>query len=157
MAQKAKIQYVGYVFGSAAPELAPAPKKAKFKLPKVHLEHFQEIYVDPLALVGMVMAVALLVMLLVGVIQLNNAWEAHNQMAERLDSVKIHNTELTHAYTTSRNLEAARETAENFDMVPSSEVEHIKVHVKVPKTTPEPTKWDDFVWFLSGLFANAKK
>lgn len=157
MAQKPKIEYVGYVFGSAAPELAPAPKKAKFKLPKVHLDHFQKIYVDPLALVGMVMAIAMLTMLLVGIIHLNNAWEAHDRMAEHLDSLRIHNTELTHTYTTTRNLEAAQETAENFDMVPASEVEHIKVHVKVPKTTPEPTKWDDFVWFLSGLFANAKK
>lgn len=159
MAQKPKIEYVGryYVYGSEAQELAPAPKKPRFTLPKVHLKPLQQVYIDPLALVGMILAVTMLAALVVGVLQLNSSWEAHDAMKAHLDTVKIKNTELTHTYNTTKNLEAAGETAENFDMVPASEVEHIKVHVKVPKVDPEPTQWDNFVWFLSGLFANAKK
>ena len=59
MAQKAEIQYVRefYVFGSEAPQPKQKPEKPKLKRPEVHLERLQQIYIDPLAVCGMVMAV----------------------------------------------------------------------------------------------------
>lgn len=159
MAQKPKVEYVTryYVYGSEAQKLAPAPKKAKFQLPKVHIERAEKIYIDPLALGGMVLAVVLLTVLVMGVIRLNDSWQSYNVLRDRLAELKVENTDLTHEYRTHIDSETARQTAENFDYVNAAEAEHIKVHVKVPKLPEEPTQWDDFKWFLSHLFDNAGK
>lgn len=159
MAQKPKIEYVTrfYSYGSEAQKLAPAPKKPKSVLPQVHLERVEKIYIDPLALGGVVLALVLLTVLILGVVRLNDSWQAYNALQNRLDDLKVRNSELTHNYRTGINTEAVREAAENSGYVDASEVEHIKVHVKVPKLPEEPTKWDDFKWFLSHLFDNAGK
>lgn len=159
MAQKPKIEYVTryYSYGSEAQKLAPAPKKPKSQLPQFHLERVEKIYVDPLALGGVVLALVLLTVLIVGVVRLNDSWQAYNAMQSRLDELKVENSDLTHTYRTSVDVEAAREVAENSGYVDASEVEHIKVRVKVPKIAEEPTRWENFKWFLSHLFDNAGK
>ena len=58
MVRKPDIQYVGqfYVYGSEAKQLAQQTekKKARTRLPLERLQNIQKVYVDPVALVGMV-------------------------------------------------------------------------------------------------------
>ena len=37
-------------------------------------------------------------------------------------------------------------------MIPREEAKNATVWVSVPVSPPEPTLWDDIVWFLRGLF-----
>ena len=74
MAKKPEIQYVGqfYVYGSEAQVVAPK-KKAQFRLPKpkLELEKIEKIYVDPVALLGLAVAVVMLVCMVVGACQIS--------------------------------------------------------------------------------------
>ena len=64
MTEKPKIQYIGqfYVPGSEAQVLAPKKKKkkAKTKLPIAKQEQVKAIYIDPVALIGITVAVVML-------------------------------------------------------------------------------------------------
>ena len=64
MARKPEIQYVGqfYVYGSEAVKAAPR-FRPQFSLPKprLELEKIEKIYVDPVALIGLVVAAVMLI------------------------------------------------------------------------------------------------
>ena len=70
MTEKPKIQYIGqfYVPGSEAQVLAPKKKKkkAKTKLPIAKQEQVKAIYIDPVALIGITVAVVMLAVMVVG-------------------------------------------------------------------------------------------
>ena len=74
MVQKPKIQYIGqfYVHGSEARALEQQEqkKKAKTKLPLARLERIEKIYVDPVALAGIAVAVVMLAVMVLGAVQL---------------------------------------------------------------------------------------
>ena len=74
MTEKPKIQYIGqfYVPGSEAQVLAPKKKKkkAKTKLPIAKQEQVKAIYIDPVALIGITVAVVMLAVMVVGALQL---------------------------------------------------------------------------------------
>ena len=67
MAQKPKIEYVGrsYLFGSEAPKIEEHHRTLKSLLPAIKLERFRNIYIDPVGLLGLTVAVVLLVMVLI--------------------------------------------------------------------------------------------
>ena len=69
MTEKPKIQYIGqfYVPGSEAQVLAPKKKKkkAKTKLPIAKQEQVKAIYIDPVALIGITVAVVMLAVMVV--------------------------------------------------------------------------------------------
>ena len=75
MTEKPKIQYIGqfYVPGSEAQVLAPKKKKkkAKTKLPIAKQEQVKAIYIDPVALIGITVAV---VMLAAGILGGRELW-----------------------------------------------------------------------------------
>lgn len=154
MIQKPEIQYVGqfYVPGSEAPELA-GKNKPKAKLPKPRREKVRKICVDPIALAGMAVAAVMLVLLVVGAFRLESSWESYNKMSATLSELRRENAQVTHEYRTSLDLEHVRVSAEGMGMIPAGEAETAKVYVSLPKEEPEPTAWDDFIWFLKGLFA----
>lgn len=161
MARKPDIQYVGqfYVHGSEAQQLAPKTekKKAKTRLPLERLQNIQQVYVDPVALVGMAVAVIMLVTMIVGAVQISNAWAEYEVMSEYVHDVRRENAELSYTYRMGYNLDDIEAQALAMGMVPVSEVQTIDISVTVPKQEPQPNvfqqAWDDFVWFIEGLFA----
>ena len=159
MAQKPEIQYVGqfYVFGSEAAKQAPKQKKAKAKLPELHLERFQKIYINPVALCGVVVALVLLGFLIAGAFHLRDTRAAYDQIKNQLTNLKMENAQLYHTYHTSYDLEEIRAQAEKIGMVSGEEAERFTVFFSVPPEEKEYTAWDDFLWLLSGLFSGAKR
>ena len=159
MAQKAEIQYVGqfYVFGSEAPQPKPQVKKPRVKLPALHLERLQKVYIDPVALGGVVIALVMLVLLIAGAYQLRDTRAAYDEMKAQLSSLKRENASLSHAYHTSYSLEDIRQQAEKIGMVEGENVDRFTVFFALPKEEKKPFAWDDFVWFLSGLFSEPKR
>lgn len=154
MIQKPEIQYIGqfYVYGSEAKAEERKAKKAKSLLPMPKLEKLQKIYIDPVALGGITVAVVMLIVLAVGAFQLRACWQKYDAMTSYLSEVKRQNAMLEHAYHTSFDLKDVEQKALSLGMIPASEAERRTVHVTVPQPKEAPTVWDDIVWFFDGLF-----
>lgn len=157
MAEKPDIQYISRYFvpGSDAPQVAPKPerKQTKTTLPKTLPQKQIRVYVDPVALCSVIVAVAILILMAVSVVQFSNACENYQSMESYLTTLRDQNVTLAHTYNTNLDLTAIEEQARALGMVPASQVQTIRVQVTIPVAEPEPTFWDDFIWFLEGLFA----
>ena len=154
MERKPDIQYVGqfYVHGSEALEFAVQHgKHAKSKLPLSRRRQVQKIYVDPIALLGIVVAVVMLVVMVVGAIQINTAWNEYESMATYLEELKRENAVLEHGYRSGFDLDDIAQKAQALGMIPIEEAKTIAVTVTMPLEQPEPTWWEEVVWFWDGL------
>lgn len=153
MTQKPEIQYVGqfYVYGSEAKEAALKDKIAKFRLPKPKMEKIQKIYVDPVATVGIVVALILLVTMAVGAVKLKESMDHYAVVQNYLTEVKRENARIEHEYHRSFDIEHIQSAAEGMGMIPAGEAKTIKLKVTMPEPKAEPTVWDNFLWFVRGL------
>ena len=156
MARKPEIQYVGqfYVYGSEAKAVAPK-KKSQFQLPKpkFELEKIEKIYVDPVALVGLVVAAVMLIAMFVGAVQITRSWVEYEEVSHYLAELKRENARLEHTYHASYDVGEVAAKAEALGLVPLDQIPTLSVRVTVPQAEPEMTRWDEFVWFMKGLFA----
>ena len=159
MDQKPVIQYVGqfYVYGSEvkAPKKKQTPKKAV--LPKLKPGKERRVYVDPVAVGGIALAVVVLIALVVGALQLTACMQGYNEAVDTLTELKRENAKLEHAYRTALDLDTVQEKAEAMGMIPAEEAEKMTVRVSVPEHEEEPTAWENFLWFLSGLLGPAEE
>lgn len=157
MARKPDIQYVGqfYVYGSEArqAELKPTPKKTNTTLPKFLRREQVKIYLDPVALAGLVVAVAMTILMAVSAVQYVNAFREYEAMERTVVLLQDKNARLNHNYRTEMDLEYVESTALALGMVPAEDVQSLTIKVTVPEPEPEPTVWDDIRWFFEGLFA----
>ena len=157
MNQKPKIQYVGqfYIHGSEARqlELQEKKKQAKSKLPLERLRKVEVIYLDPVAIFGIVTALVLLAVMTVGVLQIRSDWQDYQTMSNYVSRLNSENAELKADYRSQYDLEDIRVKAQALGMVPKSQLEVRTVYVTIPKPEPERTRLEEIRWFLSGLFA----
>ena len=157
MNQKPKIQYVGqfYIHGSEARQLELQEKKkhAKSKLPLERLRKVEVIYLDPVAIFGIVTALMLLAVMTVGVLQIRDDWKDYQTMSNYVSRLNSENAELKADYRSQYDLEDIRVKAEALGMVPKSQLEVRTVYVTIPQPEPERTWLEEIQWFLSGLFA----
>lgn len=157
MNQKPKIQYVGqfYVHGSEARklQLQEQQRKAKTKLPLARIQAIEKIYVDPVALAGIAVAVLMLVTMVLGAVQLKKDWEQYEQVSAYVSELKKENARMSHLYRSSYDLEEIKTKAVSMGLVPKSELQTMSVTVTVPKPEPEPTRMEQIRFFLEGLFA----
>ena len=157
MIQKPKIQYVGqfYVHGSEAQvlERKKERRRAKTKLPMARIERIEKVYVDPVALVGILVAFVMLFTMVAGALQLRADWEEYTRMSTYVSELKKENAELTKTYRDGYDLEEIRKRALALGLVPKEETDTATIYVTVPTPEPEPTLWENIVWFWEGLFA----
>ncbi len=157
MTRKPEIQYIGqfYVHGSEARklELQEQKKTPKTRLPIAKLEKIEKVYVDPVALIAMAVAVLLMVTMVLGMVQLKEDWGKYEAMRQYVHQLKESNHEKTLKFRETYDLEDIRIKATAMGMVPKSEVETMVVHVTHPQVEPEMTLLDEIRWFISGLFA----
>lgn len=156
MVQKPKIQYVGqfYVHGSEARalELEQRKKQAKTKLPLAKLEKIEKIYIDPVALAGIAVAVVMLITMVVGALQIRDDWKEYQIMADYVSELHRENARLSHEYRSNYDLDEIEMKALALGMVPKSEVEVIPVTVTMPVPKPELTLEDEILRFWYGLW-----
>ena len=157
MVHKPDIQYIQqfYVYGSEAKvlELKPVPKKPKTRLPKPKVEKAAKIYIDPLAVCGLVVAAVMLVVMIAALVQFRGVCQEQDRLENYVSALDEKNADLELRYHSGYDLEEIRERAQALGMVPMEENPPVSITVTIPEPEPEPTAWDDFVWFLSGLFA----
>jgi len=155
--QKPKIQYVGqfYVHGSEARalQLQEEKRQAKTRLPLARIQKIEKIYVDPVALVGIVTAVVILVTMVLGAVQIKRDWDQYEQVSAYVSELKRENARLSHVYRSSYNLEDIETKALAMGMVPKSELQTMSVTVTVPAPEVKLTRMEEMKLFLEGLFA----
>ena len=157
MNQKPKIQYVGqfYVHGSEARalQLQEQKRQAKTKLPIARIQKIEKIYVDPVALAGIAVAVVMLVTMVLVAVQLNRDWDQYEQVSSYVSELKKENARKNHAYRLSYDLADIETKALAMGLVPRSELETVVVSVTVPEKVPQMTRMEEIRFFLEGLFA----
>ena len=157
MNQKPKIQYVGqfYVHGSEARalQLQEEKRQAKTKLPLVRIQKIEKVYVDPVALAGIAVAVVMLVTMVLGAIQLKRDWDQYERVSSYVSELKKENARKNHAYRLSYDLADIETKALAMGLVPKSELKTMTVNVTVPVKEPEMTRLEEIRFFLEGLFA----
>lgn len=155
MTQKPKIQYVGqfYVHGTAARKLEEPKKQAKTRLPLAKLQQVEKIYVDPVALVGIAVAVFMLVVMMMGTVQIWEDWAEYDRMDDYVSELKYTNGELTREYHSKYDLEDIRMKATALGLVPKADVETMTVTVTMPEPEPEISRMEEIKAFLEGMFA----
>ena len=157
MNQKPKIQYVGqfYVHGSEARalQLQEQKRQAKTKLPLARIEKIEKVYVDPVALAGIAVAVVMLVTMVLGAIQLKRDWDQYEQVSSYVSELKKENARKNHAYRLSYDLADIETKALAMGLVPRTELETITVSVTVPEKVHQMTRMEEIRFFLEGLFA----
>ena len=154
MDQKPVIQYVGqfYVYGSEV-KVKNRNEPKRPLLPSVKTTRERKVYIDPVAVGGIALAVCILVALVVGGIRLSACMTGYNAAEETLSELKRENARLEHAYRTSLNLETVKKRAEELGMIPQTEAAQASIRVTVPEHKGEPSAWENVVWFISGLLA----
>ena len=157
MNQKPKIQYVGqfYVHGSEARQLQLQEQKrqAKTKLPLARIQRIEKVYVDPVALIGIAVAVVMLVTMVLGAVQIKRDWDQYERVSAYVSELKKENARMNHAYRLSYDLEDIKIKAQAMGMVPKQELQTMTVAVTVPVQEAEPTRMEEIKLFLEGLFA----
>ena len=154
MSQKPKIQYVGqfYIHGSEARqlELQEKKKQAKSKLPLERLRKIEVVYLDPVAIFGIVTALVMLTVMILGVLQIRDDWKEYRVMSNYVSRLNSENAELQAEYRSQYDLEDIRIKAQALGMVPKSDLEVRTVYVTIPQPEPEMTWLEEVQWFLSG-------
>lgn len=159
MAKKHDIMYVNfYTGGSAAhkielippqpqqPEPAPAPKARPRKRTVV--------YVDPLAVASILVSAVMLVLMVVGMLTLNDAHAQEARMEAYVQSLQEQNEALQAEFDENYDPAALEEAALALGMVPVDQVEHRTIQVApVVEAPAEPTFWEQVQAFFDGLFA----
>ena len=156
MARKPDILYVNfYTDGSAARKMAPAfPRSEAGKKPRQTRKKRRVLYVDPVAILSLGVAAAMLIMMAVGLTQLQNARAQAEAMEEYVQTLEEKNEALRQEYYDQIDLEEIEKTALALGMVPKTEVQTIQIQVDAPQAQEEePTAWESILAFLTNLFA----
>lgn len=157
MAAKPEIQYVGqfYVYGSEAKKLEPKRQEQRKKAvrPQAQAEQVKIISIDPVALIGLAVAVVMLVCLVVSALRIGETWKEYDAVGQYMAQLKRENAALEHEYANGYDIVEVEAAALALGMIPATEANTIILHVSVPQQEPEPSAWAEFVWFMEGLFA----
>ena len=155
--QKPKIQYVGmfYVHGSEAKKLQEEQrrKEARTKLPLERLRKMEAIYIDPVALISIAVAVLMLVTMVYGVLRITRDWTEYRQMSAYVSELNLENANLYQEYRENIDLEDVYTKAVALGMLPVEEVPTRTITVHVPEAPVEPTWMERAPAFFAGLFA----
>lgn len=155
MAMQPTVLYINtYVSGTCAPQ--PEKKshnRTSAQLPQVKKQQKWLISLDVAALSGIVAAVVLSIMLIVGLVQMNQAQRDALMYEEYVMSLQKQNTMLQDTYTSGYDLQEVQSIAQAMGMVPADQVPHVQVQVHEPEIIEELTPWESFWAFLAGMFA----
>ena len=154
MARQLDVQYVRfYTDGSAARKVATVEPLKQMKMPKTKKQKRIVFHIDPIATMGIVVSVFMLILMAVGVSQLSNAQQRVDTMQTYVDQLETENASLSATYAESYDLQKVEETALALGMVPRDQVQRVSIRVPMVEVEETPGAWDRFYTFLTSLFA----
>ena len=156
MARRNEVQYVSfYTAGTAAHKIEPvsAPKKkAESKQPRRAKKI--RIFVDPMALIGGCVAMVMLVMMLVGLGQLQAARQQEAQLQAYINRLEEQSIMLNAQFQAGYDANEIYDVAIGMGMIPADQAERVQVSVQIPaEVEEEHSAWENIYTFLIGLFA----
>ena len=154
MAQYPSVQYVNlYTVGSVARKLEVSAPVKKVQRPKAKVNKRTIVRVDPVACLGIVTAVVMLVVMFVSFIGLQNAQQEAATMARYVQELRVENEALWEEFEAGYNLEQVERTAKALGMVTEDQVKHVTLQLTQEDTVQSVGVWAKFCAFVSGLFA----
>ena len=156
MARKTEICYINYyVSGSAACQVEPFDyrKKKAVKLPKQRRQKRIVLYVDPMAVLGIVVAFTMFILMIAGAVRLSLITDKAERMGSYVSSLQAQNEALRDTYEAGFDLDEIRQIAEARGMIPIEQAQQVQIRVSVPEDPRQPSVWENFLTFLTGLFA----
>ncbi len=156
MAMQPDIQYVSfYMDGTAAKKLERKPQpKVQAPKPRYRKAKRKVVALEPVALLGILVAVVMLVSMISGVTEYQQCIQKQQQMQQYIERLQQENLQLQETYEAGYDLENIREIALAVGMVPAESVENITIDVQVPEQEErEMSFWEAATTFLAGLFA----
>ena len=121
-----------YSTGSVACKVELRQEREWAPLPQPKPRKKTEIFVDPVALVGFCVAVCMLILMAVGIQQLNQTRLEVVAVEHYVAQLTAENTELTQRYAEGYDLEEIRIKALDMGMVPADSVQQTVINVHVP-------------------------
>ena len=154
MANQIDIRYIDFsTEGNAARKFAPVPRK-KVQLPEAKRRTRPVLVIDPLAIIGVALAVCMLVLMGVGMFRLQAAKDRNVQMAQYVDSLSEKNTSLRAEFNEVCDLDEIRQLALALGMIPKENAPQTGISMYIPQQAVEtPSLWEQIGTFLAGLFA----
>lgn len=154
MTRQLDVQYVRfYTDGSAARKVDTVQPMKQMQLPKVKKQKRIVFRVDPIAAMGIVVSVLMLVLMAVGVFQLKAAQQSASSMEDYVSKLEAENASLSATYEQSYDLQKVEETAIALGMVSRDQVQRVTIRVPAVEAEETPGVLDRFYTFLTGLFA----
>ncbi len=158
MAMQPDIQYVSfYMDGSAAKKLEKRTARAvAAPKPKAKKSHRKVVKVDPVAVLGILVAIVMLTVMLTSYADYRSNLNQQVQMNQYIQALQQENTSLQTQYADGYDLDRIREQALAVGMVPAESAERISIDVQVPQVqepVQEMSFWEAATTFLAGLFA----
>lgn len=133
MARKSDIQYVQfYTDGSAARQFEPKPQQPKKKLQQPRPRRRKKIvlYVDFIAVAGMLVASVMLLLMLTGMSGLTRINEEVSRLEAYVAELESENLELHKTYREGYDLEQIREQALEMGMIPAARATHVTIELE---------------------------
>lgn len=156
MALRADVRYVQYsVDGTAARKMQRQPVQENttpaYKRRKVER---RVIAVDPVALVGIVLSVVVLIAMTLGLVQYHQNVRLSRQMSEYVQQLEQENAQLEQIYKDGYDLDEIWDIAMDAGMVPEENMAQVTVSVEEPaQEQTNMSFWDTVTTFLAGIFA----
>ena len=151
MARKAAIQYVSfYSEGSAARRIELKPVTKQVNLPAPRRAKRKVVYVDPVAITGIFVAVVMLVVMLVGLVQFGAVHSRQRELESYVTSLQQRNVTLEDTFYNGFDPEEIRSIALARGMIPQEQAQVIYVPAEYKESQEESrTFWT----ILADLFA----
>ncbi len=159
MVQKPSIQYIQfYTQGSTAQKVTPEAFPSKvFDTPKVRKRKAKSkrkvVCLDPFAILGFVVAGAMLISMMAGVYQLHKTRQQAMEMEQYVQRLTAENDRLAKEFESGYDLAEIEKAALAMGMIPQEQATHLEVPMQMPQEEKAPTVWEQITTFLSGLFA----
>lgn len=144
-----------YTPGTAAVKVKVQEEHKWAPLPEPKPEKKIAIPVDPVAIVAFAVAVCMLVLMAVGIYQLNATRREVAALEGYVAKLSAENHELKETYSEGYDLNKVRSAALDMGLVPVEEIPQSYIYITMPQALSEEpaTAWQQFTAYLAGLFA----
>ena len=155
MASRNDIQYVRfYTDGSAARKIEPSfTEFGKVFQTKAKKKKRVLVFVDPVALLGIAVAVCMLICMGVGIARNKAAQQQTAQLQQYVQQLTQEKDAVMEEYTSGYDLQTVKQTALALGMIPRDEAQRVTLEVVVPVQEQTVTLWSQIGTFLAGLLA----
>ncbi len=151
-----QVQYVRFTtYGNTARKIIQTPAMPrKAVLPKPRSKQKRKvIYLDPVAVLSIMVAFCLVLTMTVGIVQFATARREAAQMEEYVARLSSENQELSHQYDSGYDIQQIEKSAKALGMVPRDQVQTVSIQVTPPQQEQTVTLWERIGTFLTSLFA----